>query len=162
MEGWMDFLDGWMDGCFDGWMDVLMDGWMDVFFVETAQGIWYDQHGNPQAAAAQVSGIGEGLSGYVPSTEPLPASYVASERYKENERLKKELNERIKRDREEKNHKRFEELKKKWKLEGRQRQRPRPPALRPPALARHQWLNHRSKLCQTPICLFSTAKSTHQ
>ena len=98
-----------MDGCFDGWMD----GWMDVFFVETAQGIWYDQHGNPQAAAAQVSGIGEGLSGYVPSTEPLPASYVASERYKENERLKKELNERIKRDREEKNHKRFEELKKK-------------------------------------------------
>ena len=99
-----------MDGCFDGWMD----GWMDgCFFVETAQGIWYDQHGNPQAAAAQVSGIGEGLSGYVPSTEPLPASYVASERYKENERLKKELNERIKRDREEKNHKRFEELKKK-------------------------------------------------
>ena len=63
-----------------------MDG---CFFVETAQGIWYDQHGNPQAAAAQVSGIGEGLSGYVPSTEPLPASYVASERYKENERLKK-------------------------------------------------------------------------
>ena len=113
LQGWMDFLDGWMDGCFDGWMDVLMDGWMDVFFVETAQGIWYDQHGNPQAAAAQVSGIGEGLSGYVPSTEPLPASYVASERYKENERLKKELNERIKRDREEKNHKRFEELKKK-------------------------------------------------
>ena len=150
-----------MDGCFDGWMDGWMDGW--IFFVETAQGIWYDQHGNPQAAAAQVSGIGEGLSGYVPSTEPLPASYVASERYKENERLKKELNERIKRDREEKNHKRFEELKKKWKLEGRQRQRPRPPALRPPALARHQWLNHRSKLCQTPIlCLFSTAKSTHQ
>ena len=99
-----------MDGCFDGWMD----GWMDgCFFVETAQGIWYDQHGNPQAAAAQVSGIGEGLSGYVPSTEPLPASYVASERYKENERLKKELNERIKRDREEKNHQRFEELKKK-------------------------------------------------
>ena len=92
-----------------------MDGWM--FFVETAQGIWYDQRGNPQAAAAQVSGIGEGLS------EPLPASYVASERYKENERLKKEINERIKREREEKNHKRFEDLKKKWKLEGRQRPR---------------------------------------
>ena len=107
MDGWMDVL---MDVLMDGWMD----GWMDgCFFVETAQGIWYDQHGNPQAAAAQVSGIGEGLSGYVPSTEPLPASYVASERYKENERLKKELNERIKRDREEKNHKRFEELKKK-------------------------------------------------
>ena len=127
---------------------------MDVFFVETAQGIWYDQHGNPQAAAAQVSGIGEGLSGYVPSTEPLPASYVASERYKENERLKKELNERIKREREEKNHKRFEELKKKWKLEGRQRprlslqnQRPRVQSLqnlylRPPALALHH-MNHR-------------------
>ena len=32
MEGWMDFLDGWMDGCFDGWMDVLMDGWMDGCF----------------------------------------------------------------------------------------------------------------------------------
>ena len=28
----MDFLDGWMDGCFDGWMDVLMDGWMDGCF----------------------------------------------------------------------------------------------------------------------------------
>ena len=57
-------------------MDVLMD----VFFGATAQGIWYDQHGNPQAAATQVSGLGEGLSGYVPSTEPLPASYVASTR----------------------------------------------------------------------------------
>ena len=106
--GWMDFLkDGWMD-FLDGWMDVLMDGWMDVFFGATAQGIWYDQHGNPQ-----VSGLGGGLSGYVPSTEPLPASYVASDRYKENERLKKEIHERIQREREEKNQKRYEDLKKK-------------------------------------------------
>ena len=102
-----------------------MDGWMDVFFGATAQGIWYDQHGNPQAAATQVSGLGEGLSGYVPSTEPLPASYVASDRYKENERLKKEINERIQRAREGKNQKRYEDLKKKFLKEGRQRQRPR-------------------------------------
>ena len=108
MDGWMDFLDGWMDGLMDGWMD----GWMDVFFGATAQGIWYDQHGNPQAAATQVSGLGGGLSGYVPSTEPLPASYVASERYRENERLKKEIHERIQREREEKNQKRYEDLKK--------------------------------------------------
>ena len=99
--GWMVFLKvGRMD--FDGWMD-------GCFFGATAQGIWYDQYGN----AAQVSGLGGGLSGYVPSTEPLPASYVASDRYKENERLKKEIRERIQREREEKNQKRYEDLKKK-------------------------------------------------
>ena len=93
-----------LDGCFDGWMD-------GCFFDATAQGgIWYDQYGN----VAQVSGLpGAGLSGYAPSTEPLPASYVASDRYKENERLKKELNERIRRERGEKNQKRYEDLKKK-------------------------------------------------
>ena len=73
------------------------------------QGIWYDQHGNPQAAT-QVSGLGP--SGYVPSTEPLPAPYVGSDRYKENERLKKEIHERIERERQEKNRKRYDDLKK--------------------------------------------------
>ena len=109
-DGWMDGFFGWMDGCFDGWMDGRMDGW--IFFGATAQGIWYNQHGNPQAAATQVSGLGGGLSGYVPSTEPLPASYVTSERYRENKRLKKEIYERIQRKREEKNQKRYKDLKK--------------------------------------------------
>ena len=76
---------------------------MEYFFPPTAQGIWYDRHGNRvRQKPAQVAG--HGPAGFVPVTsEPPPGqnwnpSYIGSPAYMENERRKKEMFDRIQRD----------------------------------------------------------------
>ena len=73
----------------------------EIIFPPTAQGIGYDRHGfRVRQKPAQVAG--HGPSGFVPVTsEPPPGqnwnpSYIGSEAYLRNARLKKEEYERIK------------------------------------------------------------------
>lgn len=88
-------------------MDGRMVSWT-IFLRLIAQGMWYDRHGrrvHPKANA-QVAGLGP--SGYAPVTSEL---HIGSERYRENERFKKEEYDRINKDIAEENVEQFEKLK---------------------------------------------------
>ena len=95
---------GCLYGLIFSWISGLFFGRMDgIFFPPTAEGIWYDRHGNsvPQNPP-QVPGLHP--SEFEPVTsEPPPGqnwnpSYIGSPAYMENERRKKENLDRIQRD----------------------------------------------------------------